>query len=267
MGLVTEIDTEYHASEPPSKSTLWKMWDKTPWHARFEERKETTAFDFGHAAHTAILEPEKLDDQIFRGPADRRGNKWKEAKDWCDHAQLLLLTEGDYDKVMEIRDLADTIPNMELMRSGETIIETSCYHEDEETGLTVKCRPDLYNVDQKIILDVKNMASASKSAFSRDVAKFGYHVQDAMYSDVFSQGSGLEVDGFFFIAFEKSTPPTVAMYELSPSAVKEGYAIYRHTLKQYAECLENNSWPSYPTEIVEIDLPNWGYKLTEKPDE
>lgn len=263
MGIVTETNEEYHASDPASKSVIWKALDKTPFHAKFEARKETNAFDFGTAAHTAILEPEKLDTEVIRGPVDRRGNKWKEAQDFANFNDAMLLTESDYDAVMVIRDLADTLPVINSLRQGSVYRETSCYHTDEETGMEIKTRPDIYNQDLGVMADIKNMADGSAGAFSRDVAKFGYHVQDALYSDVWQQGSGMEVESFFFIVFEKSTPPLVSLYELDANAIAEGHALYREGMKLWAECEKNQHWPGYPEGLQTISLRNkWDYKLT-----
>ena len=72
----------------------------------------------------------------------------------------------------------------------------------------------------------------------------------------------MAVKGFFFLVFEKCTPPTVAMYELAPEAVLEGHAIYRQALKKWKECTEADEWPSYSTEVQKSSLPHYGFKLT-----
>lgn len=265
MPIVHNTDEEYHEGEGTSKSKLWKLYDETPFHARYGKRKESNAFDIGKAAHVAILEPEVLENRVTRGPADRRGNKWKEAQDFANHFNTILLTESDHDQVMLIRDLAATVPEVRLMQEGEKMQEVSAYHVDEETGVLVKTRPDVYNVKNKIIGDVKNMAKADFMSFQRDVGKFGYHVQDAIYSDVWSKGSGLDVEAFFFIVFEKSEPPLVACYELDAPAVAEGHAIYRKALAQWAECEKTGEWPGYPAGIQQIGLRRWDYRETEPP--
>lgn len=199
----------------------------------------------------------------MKGPDDRRGNKWKEAKDEAEATSRILLTSGEYEQAMLIRDLADTVPELQIMRKGEVYVETSAYHTDEETGELVKCRPDLYNRTHAMMLDVKNMADASPYAFQRDVGKFGYHTQHAMYSDVWARATGMPVDAMVFLVFEKSEPPLVAVYELSPATVAEGHAIYRQALERYAECLRADEWPGYGTGVQRVDLRRWDYKLTE----
>jgi hypothetical protein len=267
MPIVEETDDAYHAGEGVSKTKLWKLWDKTPYHAMFGKKKESPEFDLGKAAHIAILEPETMDARVTRGPDDRRGNKWKEAQDFADHAGTILLTAGDYDMAQVIRDVAGTCEALDIMRDGQPIVETSAYHVDEETGILTKCRPDIVNPTHKLIGDIKNMASGSTDDFIRSVGKFGYHVQEAMYSDVWEKGASMPVEGFFFICFEKSDPPLVSVFELDAPTVAEGHAIYRAALKRYADCVFNNTWPGYPQEVQKIGLKKWDYKLTPAPED
>lgn len=267
MPIQIESDDAYHAGPGVSKSGLWKLWSKTPYHFRFGKHENKPAFDIGKAAHIAILEPDTLEMRVTKGPADRRGNKWKEAQDFAEHSQTILLTESDYEMAMLIRDLAETSEHLRLMRSGDPIVETSAYHIDEEHDVLVKCRPDIFSRTHKIGCDIKNMADASPSAFERDVGKFGYNMQDAVYTDIWSKGSGYEMEAFFFIVFEKSEPPMVAVYELDANAVAEGHAIYRAALARYAECLKADRWPGYSQEVQRISMRKWDYKLTQPEEE
>jgi exodeoxyribonuclease VIII len=268
MPIKVETDEEYHAGEGVSKSKLWTLDNKTPFHARFGARKETNAFAIGKAAHCAILEPEDLENRYTKGPdARRNSNEWKHAEDFARHAGTTLLKPDDYDMAMVIRDMAATVPELELMRQGGCTVETSAYHLDEETQTLVKTRPDIYNPTHRLIGDIKNMADASPEAFKRDVGKFGYHMQHALYSEVWAAGAEMPVDGFFFIVFEKSDPPLVAVYELSAAAIAEGYARYRSALARYAECVRTDTWPGYPEGVQQIGLRYYDYKLTPPPKE
>ena len=249
MPLITNTIDEYHASEGYSKSQLHAYATKTPYAAKFGKRKDSNAFDVGHAAHTAILEPHLLEASVVKGPDDRRGNKWKFADEEAVAAGKILLTASDYDQVLLIRDLAATVPELQAMREG-ALIEQSCYAVDEETGLTLRCRPDIMSPGLGLMADIKNMADISDDAWSRDISKFGYHMQDAMYRDVWNMGSdGVKVDAFFFICFSKTEPPEVVCREIEPIDVEEGYSAYRAALKLAAECERAQHWPSLPTGI------------------
>ena len=263
MPIKIETDEEYHGGEGVSKSGLWEIQTKTPFHYKFGVKPERTALAAGTASHMAILEPHRIEGEVIKGPADRRGNKWKEAQDFAAFSGGILLTEGDFDTVLRIRDLSDSVPALRIMREGEVIVETSAYHVDEETGMLTKTRPDMFNVDKRLICDIKNMADASPAAFSRDTERFGYHMQEASYTDIWSKGSGYDVEAFFFVVFEKSDPPMVAVYELDANAVAEGHALYRSALAKYAECFNADHWPGYSEDVVPISLRgNFSYKLT-----
>lgn len=249
MPLITETADQYHAAPGYSKSFLWAMQGKTPYMARYGKRKESNAFDVGHAAHTAILEPELLESSVTKGPDDRRGNKWTFAKEEADNAGKILLTSSDYDQVLLIRDLADTVPELVQMRKG-ALIEQSCYAVDEETGLTIKCRPDLYNPGLSGMLDIKNMADISDRAWERDIGSFGYHMQDAMYRDVWQRGSDMKAEFFFFVCFSKTEPPEVVCRELESVDAGEGYLAYREQLLRVAECESSGVWPGQPAGVV-----------------
>lgn len=265
MTIIANTNEEYHASEGISKSGLWTLWSKTPFHFRYGERVEKAHFDLGSASHAAILEPEDFEKNFYRGPDDRRGNKWKEAGDFCDAHGMTLLTSGDYDLALAMRDTAAACAPLQQMLDGEVTVEQSAYKADEETGLIVRCRPDIYNGTHKLILDLKTAASAAKPAFQKAVEDYGYHVQDPIYTDVWSGAGGGEVEGFFFVVVEKSSPPVIAVYELDKPSVAEGYEIYRRALKQYAECVESDVWPGYPEEIQTIGLRPFAYKVTDAP--
>lgn len=265
-GLVTETNDQYHASDPISKSGLWTLYTRTPYHYRFTRGKHTPALDIGTATHTAILEPEKLDDTVIRGPSDRRGNKWKEAQDEANHKNAILLTEGDHDKVLAMRDVAACNSYLQALLRGDKLIEQSAYSEDPEHEVLIKCRPDLFNKTLGIIGDLKTAVSASSEDFSKAVGQRGYAMQEALYTDVFSRASGLSVDGFVFIVIEKPTdenPPIVKCYELDAAAVNEGYAQYRKALAMYAECHKIDTWPAYGDGIDTISLRRWDYRETQ----
>lgn len=267
MPIIEQTDEEYHGGEGYSKTTLYTAFKKTPYHAKFGKKKTTSALDMGKAAHIAILQPELLDGAVMRGP-DARGNSnaWKNAQDLANASHAILLKPDEHDTVMLIRDLAAQVPEIEAMQDGRQYVETAAYHVDEETGLLLKTKPDLYNEDHRIIADVKNMADASHQGFQKAIGNFGYHFQHALYSEVWAAGASLPVDGFFFVVFEKSDPPMVACYELAPSAIREGYEQYRKAVKLVAECEKNNHWPGYPSGVQRVGLKRWDYLLTPPPE-
>lgn len=257
---------EYHAGAGISKSGLWSISTKSPAHYKFEERKDSVAFDFGEAAHLAILEPEQFEAKVLRGPEDRRGNKWKDYVEAAAINGMLLLTAGDYDDVLALRDAihADAWLNG-IITGGSPMVEASGYWTDPATGLMCRCRPDLYREDLGVILDVKSTQSAHPDAFARSVINYGYHAQEAFYTDGWN-ALGKPVNGFVFLTFEKKTPYAKAVYELPPSIVDEGRAIMAQAMQTYAECSATGNWPGYSDGVQELSFKRWSYRLTQAPD-
>jgi exodeoxyribonuclease VIII len=266
---------DYHVGPGISKTGLWTIATKTPAHYRFGERKDTAAFDLGTAAHLALLEPHEFEGQVVSGPEDRRGNKWKDAELQVAAQGGILLTAGDYDKALRIRDSGERNATLRDLRRG-ALIEASGYAIDHETGMLCRCRPDAYNASAGVILDLKTTTDGGREAFSRAAANFGYHMQEAFYTDVWraaglidrrAQGQAFQgrVDAFIFVVIEKTAPFLVSCYELSPSAVDEGREQYKRALATYAECARTDAWPGYPEDPEPLDIPAWAYRTTTRP--
>lgn len=261
-GIFDMSNEAYHATSAISKSGLWTLHTKSPAHYKFGESKSSAAFDLGTAAHTAILEPEKLGSSIVRGPADRRGAKWTDAQGAADYERKMLLTAGDYDAVLRIRDAAHKNPLVRKLTAGAQV-ERSAFWMDEATGQLCRVRPDCYSPSLRIMADVKTTADASPQKWRRSVAEYGYHVQEAMYSEGWEAAGGGDVDGFVFIAVEKDSPHVVSIFELDRAAAAQGYEIYRAALSRYAECQAADHWPGYSDKVMCLDLPAWAYRMPE----
>lgn len=266
IGIHQGITNEaYHAGAGVSKSGLWKIATSTPAHFKFGVRKENPAFDFGEACHLAILQPDEFETTVYRGPEDRRGNKWKDAQEFCGIDGKLLLTSSDFDAALAVRDAvhADAWVHS-IITGGQRMVEASGFWTDEETGVLCRCRPDLYRADLGIILDLKTTTSAAPDKFARSVVDYGYHAQEAFYSDGW-RALGQAVNGFVFLAVEKEAPYAFSVYELPPSIVEEGRAHMRTALQTYGHCQNTGHWPGFDTGVQELAFPRWAYKLIEAP--
>lgn len=262
----------YHSGPGASKSGLWTLETQSPAHYKFPPDKDEDSTqakanrDFGTAAHIAILEPEDFEKRVFRGPVDRRGNKWTDAEEFCKSEGKTLLVASAYDEVLAMRDAvhADAWVNS-IITGGKPEVEASGYWIDEETGMVCRCRPDLYRADLGIIVDLKSALSAHPDAFARSVINYGYHAQEAFYSDGW-RALDRNVEGFVFLAWEKKSPYAFGVYELPPSIVEEGRAVMRKALNTYAECFKANHWPAYGAGVQELSFKRWSYRLTEAPN-
>jgi len=220
----------------------------------------TKAMQIGTVAHTAILEPHKLAEIVAIKP-DGMSFVTKEGKAWrAENADKIVL---DYQEMADIKNMADAVrrhPSFEPSHLDNKI-EASVFAEDEETGLPLKARPDLWAEGIGLILDVKTTDDASEEAFLRTIQKFAYHVQAAHY---------IEMTGatdFVFIAVERNAPYAVAAYRLSAEWLELGFETRRRAIRIVHECTAMNSWPAYPTATTTLALPVWVARNQQKLNE
>lgn len=253
-------ENEYHAHDSISKTGLWTLYKKTPYHFFYGEKKETNAMRFGSAAHTAVLEPIKFETRYVRGADNRRGNQWK---DICAEAEAqgkTALTYEEYDDALRLRDVVQKHALIQKITAGQTLVEHSAFWEDD--GITVRCRPDLVNPSLKIMADLKSTTDASAWKFAQRATDFGYHVQESVYTHGWQKAGGCQIDAFVFITVESEPPFAHVIYELEPSAAQEGWLVYEKALELYKKCKAENKWPSYGEGIVPLDIKKYAYQLT-----
>lgn len=215
--------------------------------------------EFGHLAHTAILEPDQLEARYVVVPPDmvKNGNAWKEWKLANDGKGWI--NASDYEAAMRMRDAVYAHPSAsEMLRGG--VAEQPLYATDPETGVLVKCKPDYYLPNYGgAVIDLKTTRDASPAKFARDAHNYRYHVQDAFYTDV-AIWAGKPVADFVFIAIEKEPPYAVAVYAMDSDSRELGRIAYREDLRTYAHCLKTGVWESYAPTTQTLSLPSWAFK-------
>ena len=266
LGLVYHLASEaYHAGEGVSNSGL-ALIAKSPAHYfarkldphRPPETAKAGQLE-GTLAHCATLEPGEFDARHVVGPPGRRGTKvWDAFEASLTAGQIGIngnQREAAFAQAASLRALPDVAV---LLAHGRP--EVSAYWIDEKTGELCRCRPDWVhpiNDDSVILLDVKTYSDASPREFSRQVARKGYHLQDAFYSDGYAIASGKKVLAFVFAAVETSYPYAACACMLDDQGRDVGRAEYRRLLDRYADCKRTNSWPGYSQAVELISLPAW----------
>lgn len=253
---------EYHRRELGiASNTSLKLIRRSPAHYKAWidgelEVAETAALRFGRAFHCALLEPDRFASAYPESPKFNRRTKVGRAEyeAWIEQ----------YPDAMSADDL-DTIRKMvasvrrhplasQMIRDGEP--ELTLSWKDADTGLRCKSRLDYYVRELAMIVDAKSTEDASWEEFRKDVARYGYHVQDALYRSAAS-ALNMPVQHFVLLAVEKSPPFAVAPYTLDANGIGRGYAVARRDMDTLAHCLKTNRWPGYPETITELDLPPW----------
>lgn len=245
-----------------SKSALDQV-RRSPAHYRAwldGQSESTPALEFGTAFHCALLEPQRFAAEYAVQPdfGDCRKTENKNAKAaWMGaYAGRRLLSDDDSETIAAmVRSVRSHKLAGKMIADG--IPELTLSWRDQETGLPCKCRPDYYVKARRMAVDAKSAEDASPDGFKKAVAKYAYHLQDALYRDGFSS-VGERVEHFVFVAVEKKAPFAVGIYTLGADAVAQGYSAARSGIERLAECVRADRWPAYDESILTIeDLPPW----------
>lgn len=256
----------YHAAPGVSKSNLDKIL-VSPLHYRSDKenpRKETPAMALGTAVHTAILEPAEFTKRYAVPPKiNRRTNAGKaEWQEWLDQG-FIPLEVDEWASIMAMRDSFMANSHVQRIMSAG-IPELSVFHYDPEfpvdddvIGIRHKIRPDWFNADLDVILDVKTSKDASPDGFGRSAGNFNYHMQAAYYSDVMRKRTGRQIRAFIFGVVETAPPYAMALYVLDDEALVAGRNRYKDALDVYAWSQQMGDWPGYSQEPETLIIPNW----------
>jgi hypothetical protein len=257
-------DYEYHNRELHphiSSSDVKTVYGKSLLHWAGQEYRESPVLDMGKAVHSLILEYEKQG--VVRGPSDRRGNKWKEAKQQAEKEGKIILTERDYDSALEIAESA--LFNSEFLRgminSKNFIAEASIFTTCKKTGMLIKCRPDglLVPQDSKgkgVILDIKTTQDASPDGFQRELRKYNYDLQIAFYLHCM-KCAGLPCSEMYLVAIEKTPPYAVGVHVLSEIYIKHAEKRMIQTLEKIKNAESSKDFSTGWPEINQVHLPAW----------
>lgn len=254
----------YHARPEISSSDVKAVALKSLLHWKNRVYKSSPTFDLGTAVHAMLLESEK--DLVIRGPEDRRGNKWKEAKLAADLDGKTLLIEDDFDLAQAMAAAVFAHPAAQiLLQANDLVAEGSFFAEDPQTGVKIKCRPDGYIPSLGILFDIKTTQDASPDGFPRDVRKYGYDLQAAFYRRVMQLHCGGEGGDmtFYFVCVEKTAPHAVCVHILTPEYLAAADLKVTDTLYKITNAEAANDYPTGWPLCNVIDLPRWQVELPE----
>lgn len=256
---------EYHAHPALSRSRLWLLHDSPQKFKYAIEHPEepTPAFRLGAAFHKLALEPETFDEEYIPYPGyDRRTKEGKQMyAEFLEEAHgRTILTYDEMETIMGmVKSLMANPTAKVLLEKG--IKEHSIFWKDKDTGVDLKCRPDIFIPDDglKVIVDLKSTTSADTKNFTNECLRYGYDVQSAWYEE----GVRTEYPGeyaFIYIAVEKTPPFAVNVMEMDKLMIDYGYIRFRELLDTYVECQKSGNWYGYmgsENNMNKIELPAW----------
>lgn len=133
-----------------------------------------------------------------------------------------------------------------LVRVSHRQVMVTGYYTDKATGITVPLKGLIDLVPPADFLaDLKTCGSAKPRAWEKAVFDYNYHVQAALYLDLYNAATGEKRAEFRHILQENYKPWQVAKRILSPEFIALGRDKYQRILKRYAECLKTGHFPDY----------------------
>lgn len=231
------------------------------------------ATEWGTLCDILLLQPHNADG-FFAVQPDTYTNDKGEEKPWSNNANvckewnqeqqdngMVVVKPGVYNDATEaIKILMDDPRNAEYVKCSQCQVLCTAEYHDEETGIIVPVKAMIDLVPDKAhqeygntLADFKTTTNAAHQVWSREIHKWSYHMQAAMYLDIYNAATGDHRNEFRHLIQESEPPFEVGrrkMYD-DPDDLTSFIAIGRiaciEMLKAYCQCLIRNEWPSYDT--------------------
>ena len=243
------------------------------------ESEETKATEWGSLIDCLVLTPDKFKERFAITPAmypceptkrDPRTEKpWNANSNFCAEWEELQIGKQIVKpaKLTEAENAVKFLMGNEQIRqlikcSRKQVMAVAAYHE-VETGIDVSLKvlidlvPELGTPFEKCLADLKTAVAASYFLWGRAVKQHDYHVQAALYSDVYRAATGEDRPDWFNAVQESFPPWQTATWALSSEYVEIGRMKYLDALKKYCQCLKADVWPGY--QGGNLDWNGWKY--------
>jgi hypothetical protein len=230
--------------------------------ASLESPKEpSTNMLIGSVVHVGVLEPAVFDARVAVAPGlDKRTKAGKALWDAFQDANAgkLVLGAEDFDCARRCIDAVRAHPAAAQLLNGAHT-EVSAFWTDGKHKVPCKSRWDILNHNG--IGDLKTTQDASRDAFSRSIATFGYDIQASLYLLGGEHLLHSTPEFFAFICVETAPPYAVAVYELGHATVEAGLWRTEQAMQRYRDAEEAQDWHGYPDVITTIDSPVWARRF------
>lgn len=238
------------------------------WRAGYQ-RKDTDATEFGTLMDALLLDNDNFEKRFAVEPAtypaeNGKEKKWTYQATYCKEWRAERESEGKL--TVSVRDHAEAQRALSILlsepdiaalieQSDKQVHVTGEYH-DRDTGITVPVQALLDIVPHaggefgNFIVDFKTANSAFPMVWQRHVFDYNYHVQAALFLDLYTLAAvkdPIERDGWSFLHLiqESYHPFQVGKRLLSAELIELGRLKYIAALRFYCACLHANVWPGY----------------------
>ena len=207
--------------------------------------------DFGTALHTALLEPEKFDNDVLVSSVSGRTTKTF-MKEVSDNPDKTVLTEIEAEQIRIMQASALAHPSMSRFLNADGDRESSIFVYDESFDVWLKCRPDIDAFEKHgFVGDLKSTASINDwregVEWKNPLFKLEYGHTAAYYLYVMSMFYGKPVDTYKFGLCQKTIE--LGKYPQSVFTISRGeleelgfWNDMLNNLGEYSRRLKANDW-------------------------
>lgn len=263
-------DAQYHADPAPvaslSASIAKVLIGKSPLHAWYahpklnpnHEAEHSAAFDFGTAAHDALLLG--MDRVHVIDAKDWRKADTQAERDGARAAGKIPILKDKYLSLSDMVTVATLAikqcPDLSGMTLADGKAEQTLIWRHGETWCRQKM--DWIANDRSLIIDYKTAGgSAEPTDWTRtNLVTNGNDLQGAFYRRGVAEETGKE-PAFVFLVQEVEPPYACSFIGLPPAFIALGEAKVADALALWAQCMKSGNWPAYSRRIVWPDPPAW----------
>jgi hypothetical protein len=208
-----------------------------------------------------VLEPDVFAERYIiasEAAKDRRAAAWKRAEEEAEAEGKAAVLHKDFERLQAMRGalLAHKLVRG-ILTAKERKFEMTAFCVDEETGLHLKARPDIFLDD--LIVDYKTTGiDLGVTAYSRHEYSMGRHIQGWHHKNVTEKAAETQIHKVLHIVQQAEAPYLVRVFNMGEDWLDLGRRMTDTALLEIAECQRTGKWPGYPeTDIEDLILPNW----------
>lgn len=230
-GIYSDIPMQvYHHPKCPgySSTTLKRIVDRSYNHWFYSKDDGSNSLRIGSAFHTFVEDAAIFREEFAISPSDTR-NSAEYKKTVKENPNKTIITSDEFQLISSMEKKLISHPDAVRLIKG-AVKEQTFFAQDPETGIWLKCRPDLHQRAELQVSDFKTCANASESAFTYDAKKYLYRVSAAHYLNVITLVTNVIHRDFNLIACEKETPNDIAVYRVDERSIVRGEEEVRKAL-------------------------------------
>lgn len=261
--IARKLDDEREAQPELSSSIAHVLVNKSALHAWTAHprlnpnyrQEESAEFDYGRAAHSALLEGDESRFVVIEAD-DWRKKEPKELRDKARADGKMPMLGRQVHKVRAmVKAALEYVAASELAGVFKSGIAEESIRWQEGAALC-RATPDWLTGDKSLVLDYKTTVNANPHSFVSLAIGYGYAMQEAFYRRGVKAVHGKE-PRFVFLLQEKEPPFACSLVAFDPAMQEIGDRQAEYAIMLWKDYTARKFWPGYPSRIAHLEPPAW----------